>query len=341
MRLGIDSFVPTAASVSPSDRIAQLLEEAEIADAAGVDTFGIGEHHRPDFLASTPATLLAAMAARTSRIRLSSAVTVLSSDDPVRVFQQFATVDLLSKGRAEIIVGRGSFIESYPLFGFDLSQYDELFTERLDLLLAIRDQEQVRWQGRTRAPLTGQGVYPRPERRLPVRIGVGGTPESFARAGRRGLPLTVAIIGGAPRRFRPLVDLYREEYLAAGHPESEMDIAVHSPGFLADSFEEAKAEHFPSWFEMFSRIGAERGWPPTTAAQYEREIASGSLYVGDPSFVADKVLALNEALGGIQGVSFLFGGASHPAMLKSIRLLGDKGKPLVERGLGAALPVGS
>jgi probable LLM family oxidoreductase len=333
MLLGLDSFVPTRADVDGADRMAQLLEEIELADRVGLDVFGIGEHHRPEFLASSPAVILAAAAARTERIRLASAVSVLSSDDPVRLFQQFATVDLISRGRAEIIVGRGSFIESYPLFGFDLENYDELFAEKLDLLLKIREQVQVHWSGRHRSPLTGQGVYPRPvQNPLPIRIGVGGTPQSFVRAGTLGLPLVLAIIGGEPHRFRPLVDMYREAGRKAGHPAERLSVAVHSIGFLADTMEQAAEEFFPSYREVFTRIGRERGWPPVTRAQFDATRGPrGALVVGDPETVAAKIRYVDEVLGGISGMSILLGAGivPHAAMLHAIELLGTKVAPLV------------
>ena len=298
MQIGIDSFVTT--NLKPDDwdtgsdpqRIAELLDEIALADRLGLDVFGIGEHHRPEFLASSPAVLLAAAAARTERIRLVSAVSVLSSDDPIRLFQQFATLDLISGGRAEIIVGRGSFIESYPLFGIDLRQYDTLFAEKLGLLLAAREATHVHWSGSHRPPLGGEGVYPRPmQTPLPVRIGVGGTPASFVRAGTLGLPLVVAIIGGEARRFRPLVDAYREAGRAAGHPPEQLEVGIHSIGYVAETTEQAADEFYPSYHDAFSRIGRERGWPPTNRAQFDAARShAGALLVGDPETVAEKVL---------------------------------------------------
>jgi probable LLM family oxidoreductase len=331
MQIGIDSFVTTRAD--PADRVRDLLDEIELAEQVGLDVFGIGEHHRPEFLASAPAVLLAAAAARTERIRLTSAVTVLSSDDPVRVFQQFATLDLVSRGRAEIVLGRGSFIESYPLFGFDLKDYDALFTEKLDLLLAIRERENVQWSGRHRAPLTGQGVYPRPvQAELPIRIGVGGTPQSFVRAGELGLPLVVAIIGGEPRRFRPLVDLYRQAGRRAGHPAEQLEVGVHSIGFVADTTEEAVETFYPGYVETFTRIGRERGWPPITRAQFDAAIGpGGALVVGSPEVVAGKIIAADSALGGISRMSLLLGAGAvpSPAMTRAIELLGTRVAPMV------------
>src|SRR5215469_9841389 len=272
MQFGIDSFVETSLNPAHGNklqgvaRVRDLLEEIELADQVGLDVFGIGEHHRAEFIASAPAVILAAAAARTKRIGLTSAVSVLSSEDPVRLFQQFATVDLISQGRAEIIVGRGSFIESYPLFGFDLDDYDSLFSEKLELLLKIRESTLVHWSGKHRAALTGQGVYPRPiQNPFPIRVGVGGTPKSFVRAGLLGLPLTVAIIGGEPHRFRPLIDLYRNAWRQSNHP-GEPDVAVHGLGFLADTTQEAADIQWPGYQATFTKIGAERGWGPISRA---------------------------------------------------------------------------
>jgi probable LLM family oxidoreductase len=342
MQLGVDSFVATAKAGPTGDvaRVHELLEQIELADQAGLDVFGIGEHHRPDYVASAPAVLLAAAAVRTQRIRLASAVTVLSSDDPVRVFQQFATVDLLSRGRAEIIVGRGSFIESYPLFGFDLDHYDELFAEKLDLLLKLRAQTQVHWSGRHRAPLTGQGVYPRPlQSSLPVRIGVGGTPQSFVRAGTLGLPLVVAIIGGNPGQFRPLIDAYREAGRRAGHGPERLEVAVHTIGFLADTATAALETFWPAYRDAFGKIGRERGWPPVTRAQFDAATSpSGALMVGDPATVAAKILAMHETLGGFSRLSVLLDNRllAHRELLRAIELLGTSVAPRVRQGLAAS-----
>src|SRR6187402_3121879 len=264
MKIGIDSFVQMGGpELTGAQRAKNLMEEIKLADRVGISTYGIGEHHRVEYLASSPAIFLAAAAAVTEQIRLSSAVTVLSSDDPVRIFQDFATIDLISNGRAEIVVGRGSFIESYPLFGYDTKHYDELFAEKLDLLLKLRDETLVTWQGKHRSSLNGQGVWPRPvQKRLPVRLGVGGTPASFARAGTLGLPLTVAIIGGEPHRFRSFVDLYREAGRRAGHAPEKLDVAVHCIGFIADTNTQAAEEFYPHYSAAFGRIGRERGWPP-------------------------------------------------------------------------------
>jgi probable LLM family oxidoreductase len=355
MQIGIDSFVET--SLDPTNgnilqgvaRVRDLLEEIVLADQVGLDVFGIGEHHRAEFIASAPAVILAAAAARTKRIRLTSAVSVLSSEDPVRLFQQFATLDLISQGRAEIIVGRGSFIESYPLFGFGLDDYDSLFVEKLGLLLKLREKTKVHWSGKHRAALTGQGVYPRPvQNPLPVRIGVGGTPQSFARAGALGLPLVVAIIGGEPRRFRPLIDLYRESGKNAGYgseqdgPTSsrptELDVGIHSIGFVADTTAQAADDFYPSYAELFTRIGRERGWPPITRAQFDASRGpTGALLIGDPESVAEKIVYENKVLGGISGMTMLLNGGMipHRKALHAIELLGTKVAPLVRKELGS------
>ncbi len=273
MQIGVDSFAAayTEASlaVSDSDRLRDLLEQIEHADAVGLDVFGIGEHHRKEYLDSAPPVILGAAAARTKRIRLTSAVTVLSSADPVRVFQSFATLDLLSQGRAEMVVGRGSFIESFPLFGLRLEDYDSLFAEKLDLLLNIRANEQVHWSGQYRPALTGQGVYPRPmQNPLPIWLGVGGTPGSFARAGALGLPLMVAIIGGEPRRFRPLIDLYRETGIQHGYSAEQLKVGVHMLGYIADTTKEAADTFFPGYAKAMTDVGKERGWPPMTRGSF-------------------------------------------------------------------------
>jgi probable LLM family oxidoreductase len=343
MQIGIDSFVETTpdpvtgVTITPVDRVRDLLEEIELADQVGLDVFGIGEHHRKEFVSSAPAILLAAAAARTKRIRLASAVTVLSSDDPVRVFQDFATVDLISQGRAEIVVGRGSFIESYPLFGFDLNDYDALFSEKLELLLKIRENTQVHWSGKHRAPLTGQGVYPRPvQQPLPVRIGVGGTPKSFVRAGSLGLPLSVAIIGGEPHRFRPLIEMYREAGRRAGHPEEQLSVAIHSPGFVADTTARAADDLFPAYAYTFTQIGKERGWPPVTRAQFDATRGpAGALMVGDPEAVAEKILYENEVLGGISRITILLtpGTIPHKKVMHAIELLGTRVAPMLSKEL--------
>jgi probable LLM family oxidoreductase len=343
MQIGIDSFAAvssdpaTGVVLSPELRLNNLLEEMELADQVGVDSFGIGEHHRSDFLDSAPTIILAAAASRTKRIRLSSAVTVLSAADPVRVFQQFATLDLISQGRAEIVVGRGSFIEAYPLFGLDLKDYDSLFAEKLDLLLTIRDSVKVNWSGNHRAALTGQGIYPRPlQQRLPIWLGVGGTPESFARAGMLGLPLMVAIIGGEPHRFRPLVDLYREAGRRAGQPAEQLKVGIHSLGFPGETMEQAADDYYPGYKRMFTEIGKERGWPPVTRGQYDALLGpTGALMVGDVETVVKKMLYLNEALGGLERISFQMTSPAipHATMLRAIEVLGTRVAPLVRTKL--------
>lgn len=340
MQIGIDSFAATdadpvtgAAGRSPERRVADLIEEIERADQVGLDSFGIGEHHRKEYLDSAPVVLLAAGAARTKRIRLASAVTVLSAADPVRVFQEFATLDLVSQGRAEMIVGRGSFIEAFPLFGLALEDYDSLFAEKLDLLLQLRRKERIEWSGQHRPPLTGQGVYPRPlQSPLPVWLGVGGTPESFARAGTLGLPLMVAIIGGQPHRFKPLIDLYREAGQRAGHDPASLKVGLHCLGYVADSDAEAADAFFPGYARAFTKIGKERGWPPTTRSQFDALIApTGALHVGDPDTVSEKLLRTSEALGGIDRFSFQMSVAAlpHKQLMRAIDLLGTEVAPKV------------
>ncbi len=340
IQIGVDTFVATAKAgpVGDVERVRELLEQIELADQVGLDVFGVGEHHRADYVSSAPAVLLAAAAARTKRIRLASAVTVLSSDDPVRVFQQFATVDLISRGRAEMIVGRGSFIESYPLFGFDLSDYDELATEKLELLLKIREQTNVHWSGQHRAALTGQGVYPRPfQQPLPIYIGVGGTPQSAVRAGQLGLPLIVAIIGGQPRQFRPLIELYREAGHRAGHAPEKLTVGIHSIGFLADSTRQAADEFWPAYRDAFGRIGRERGWPAPTRPQFDAQCSpEGALMVGDAPAVAAKIIAEYRAFGGISRMSILLDNRllSHHQIMHAIEILGTQVAPLVKKQLG-------
>src|SRR4030088_1879521 len=316
MEIGIDSFAAahdeSSRAVNESERLRQLIEEIEHADEVGPDVFGIGEHHRKDFLDSAPAIILAAAAARTSRIRLTSAVTVLSSADPVRVFQNFATLDLISQGRAEMVVGRGSFVDSFPLFGFRLEDYDSLFTEKLDLLLEIRDNEFVHWSGKHRPPLTGQGVYPRPlQDPLPIWLGVGGTPGSFAPAGALGLPLMVAIIGGETRRFRPLVDLYREAGRRAGFGPDRLKVGVHALGYVAPTAKEAADDFFPGYLRAFTDIGKERGWSPPTRAQFDAQLTpDGALLIGTPEEIVAKVIRHSEALGGISRLTFMMNAAT-------------------------------
>src|SRR6478736_5214920 len=348
MEIGIDSFA--AASVGNDSEtskksmlaLEQLLQRIEQADKFGLDLFGIGEHHRKEFLDSAPTMILAAAAARTKRIRLTSAVTVLSAADPVRVFQEFATLDLLSHGRAEIVAGRGSFIEAFPLFGLELEDYDSLFAEKLDLLLKIREHTHVHWSGEHRPELTGQGVYPRPlQNPLPVSLGVGGTPSSFIRAGILGLPLMVAIIGGEPHRFRPLIDRYREAGLRAGHSPDQLEVGIHSLGYVADSSTTAEDEFFPGYAQSFTEIGRERGWPPMTRAHFDAQLGpTGALLVGDPETVAEKILRVNKSLGGISRITFQMSVAAlpHPKMLRAIELLGTAVAPIVRNSLASSQP---
>ena len=347
MQIGVDSFaaatVDTAGRVvDPAKHLNELLEAITLADEVGLDVFGIGEHHRSEFLDSAPTVILAAAAARTRRIRLTSAVTVLSAADPVRVFQEFATLDLLSKGRAEMVVGRGSFIEAFPLFGLELEDYDSLFAEKLELLLKIRDNTYVHWSGKHRAPLTGQGVYPRPlQDPLPVWLGVGGTPGSFIRAGTLGLPLMVAIIGGEPHRFRPLIDRYHWAGLRAGHSPEQLKVGVHSLGYVADTSTTAEDEFFPGYARSFTEIGRERGWPPMTRAHFDAQLGpTGALLVGDPETVAEKILRVNESLGGISRLTFQMSVADlpHAKLMRAIELIGTRVAPLVRRALGSATP---
>ena len=330
MEIGIDSFIATK-TTSPAEaslRMREFLTRVEHADQVGFDVFGIGEHHRQEFLDSAPNMVLAAAAARTRNIRLTSAVTVLSAIDPVRAFQSFATLDLISGGRAEMVVGRGSFIEAFPLFGLDLNDYDLLFTENLDLLLTIRDNTHVHWSGQRRAPLTGQGVFPRPmQEKLPIWLGVGGTPKSFARAGALGLPLMIAIIGGQTHRFRPLVDIYREAGRLAGHPPEQLKVGLHCFGYVAESSKQAADEFLPGYIEMMGRIGEERGWQPPTRQQFEAQIGPlGAYFIGEPNEVVDKIHRHSEALGGITRLSFQMdvGGFSHAQLMKSIELIGTR-----------------
>jgi probable LLM family oxidoreductase len=343
VEIGIDSFAAaisdpaTGVTLSPAERLRDLLAEMELADQVGLDVFGIGEHHRAEFLDSAPAIILAAAAARTKKIRLTSAVTVLSAADPVRVFQEFATLDLISGGRAEIVAGRGSFVESYPLFGLELEDYDSLFAEKLELLLAIRENTNVHWSGKHRAALTGQGIYPRPlQNPLPIWVGVGGTPASFVRAGVLGLPLMVAIIGGQPARFRPLVDLYREAGRRAGHAAEKLKVGLHSIGFLADTTEKAADDFFPGYAHTFTEIGKERGWSPTTREQFDSTRGpTGALIIGDAKTVAEKILYINEALGGISRITFQMGVSTvaHEKMMLAIEILGKQVAPIVRKKL--------
>lgn len=350
MQIGLDSFVAvrpdpvTGITPAPAERFRQLLEEIALADRSGLDVFGIGEHHRHDFLDAAPAVILGAAAAITKNIRLASAVTVLSADDPVRVFQDFATIDLLSQGRAEIVAGRGSFVEAYPLFGLDLEDYDSLFREKLELLLKIRAENPVHWRGRHRSELNGAGVFPRPlQSELPIWLGVGGTPASFVRAGELGLPLMVAIIGGEPHRFRPLIDLYRRAGAKAGHAAAKLRVGLHMLGYVADTAQKAADEFFPGYARAFTEIGKERGWPPVTRRQFDALLGpTGALLVGDPDVVAEKIRGVDSALGGVDRLTFQMSVASlpHDRMLHAIELLGTRVRPQFQAG-GPDLSPGS
>ncbi|MGI9586349.1 MAG: LLM class flavin-dependent oxidoreductase [Acidimicrobiia bacterium] len=342
MEVGIDSFAarppgdPTMGPESSRSALAQLLERIEFADRIGLDVFGIGEHYRAEFLDSAPPVILAAAAARTSRIRLTSAVSVLGTADPVRLFQSFSTLDLISGGRAEMVVGRGSSIESFPLFGLDLNDYDALFAEKLGLLLTLREDEVVNWQGKFRPALNDQPIYPRPyQDRIPIWLGVGGTPASFARAGALGLPLMVAVIGGETHRFRPLVDLYREAGEEAGHSPDDLRVGLHSLGYVGETTEDAVADFFPGHARTFTKLGRERGFPPVTRAGFDAQSGpTGAYLVGGPEEVAEKILRHSEALGGISRVTFQMDSAelSHEQLLRSFELIGTEVAPLVKAG---------
>jgi probable LLM family oxidoreductase len=339
MEIGIDSFAAAPEGFENDIRqdnaraLAELLDRIEQADKAGVDIFGIGEHYRKEFLDSAPSIILAAAAARTSRIRLTSAVTVLSSADPVRTFQNFSTIDLISNGRAEMVVGRGSFIESFRLFGFNLQDYDTLFLEKLNLLLKIRDNEIVNWSGEFRSELVNQAIYPRPlQRPLPIWLGVGGTPASFIRAGTLGLPLMIAVIGGETHRFRRLVDLYKKAGEKAGHEPEKLKVGLHSLGYVAEDSKEAIERYYPGYAKTFTRIGKERGWPTVTRNRFDAQTGKlGALVIGNPEEVAEKILRHSKALGGISRFSFQMdnAGLSHTQLMKSIELIGKNVSPLV------------
>jgi probable LLM family oxidoreductase len=334
MEIGVYTFADLTSDIGPEQRLRNLMEEIELADQVGLEIFGVGEHHRPDYAVSTPAVVLAAAAVKTKRIRLTSAVTVLSSDDPVRVFQEFSTVDLLSGGRAEIMAGRGSFIESYPLFGYDLDDYDVLFSEKLDLLLKLREGERVTWSGTTRAPLANLGVYPRPvQQQLPIWIAVGGTPQSGARAGKLGLPLALAIIGGEPERFAPLIELYRESGRRAGHPPERLKVSINSHAFVADTSQAASEIFYPPYAEVMSRIGRERGWPPTTRPQFEAmRSPRGALLVGSAQEVIDKIMFEHRIFRHDRFLAQMaLGGMPHDKVLRAIELLGTEVAPVVRR----------
>jgi len=339
MQVGIDSFaafhVDTKKSISSSERLQRLVEQIEYADQIGLDVFGVGEHHRRGFLDSAPAVILGAAAARTKHIRLTSAVTVLSAVDPVRIFQEFATLDLLSGGRAEMVVGRGSFIEAFPLFGLKLDDYDSLFSEKLELLLKIRENEHVNWSGKYRPALTGQGIYPRPlQNPLPIWIGVGGTPESFVRAGILGLPLMVAIIGGQTPSFKPLIDLYREAGKRAGHLPHNLNVGIHSLGYVAESTPEAVDDFFPGYVHSMNEIGKERGWSPITRRDFEAQLGpNGALLIGNPEEVTEKIIRHSQALGGISRFTFMMNPASlpHEKLMRATELIGSRIAPVLHK----------
>jgi probable LLM family oxidoreductase len=338
--LGVYSFVErtadpvTGRAISPEARLRDLLEEIELADQVGLDVYGIGEHHRPEYVASSPAVILAAAAARTKRIRLSSAVTVLSSDDPVRVFQDFATLDLLSSGRAEITAGRGSFIESFPLFGYDLREYDSLFSEKLELLLKLRESERVSWSGRHRASLEDAGVYPRPvQHPLPVWIAVGGTPQSAVRAGTLGLPMALAIIGGMPERFVPFVDVYRQSWARAGHDPATLRLSINSHGFISPDSSAAADIAYPPFAAVMNAIGRERGWSGMTRRDFDAQTGPrGAFVVGDPRTVAEKILFEHELFGNSRfTLQLTVGSIPHRHVLRAIELFGTEVAPIVRR----------
>jgi probable LLM family oxidoreductase len=343
MELGIYTFAEvgpdplTGKAVNVHERVRNLMEEIELADQVGLDVYAVGEHHRPDYAASAPAVILGAAAERTKTIRLSSAVTVLSSDDPVRVFQAFATVDLLSGGRAEIMAGRGSFIESFPLFGYDLRLYDELFAEKLDLLLKLNAQEKITWRGQHRPAIENLGVYPRPvQAKLPIWIAIGGTPESIARAARLGLPMALAIIGGSPDRFAPHVRYYRESWAEAGHDVTKLQVGINSHTFIADTSQQAADQFYPSYADTMSRIGRERGWSPMTPGQYAHmRSPEGSLLVGSPQQVIDKILYEHELFGHTRFLAQMtVGTIPHGQVMRSIELFGTQVAPTVRKALG-------
>jgi probable LLM family oxidoreductase len=343
MQLGIYTFAEatpdsaTGRMVSPAERLHDLMEEIALADAVGLDVFGVGEHHRLDFVVSAPAVVLAAAAERTKHIKLTSAVTVLSSDDPVRVYQQYATLDLLSGGRAEIMAGRGSFIESFPLFGYDLTDYDALFAEKLELLLRIREREHVTWSDGLRPPLAGQGVYPRTRPDIPIWIAVGGTPQSVVRAATLGLPMALAIIGGEPERFKPFAELYREAARRAGHDPRELPLGINSHGFIGDTTEAAVEASYAPFTETMNRIGRERGWPPSGRAHFDTSRAlHGANFVGSPQEVIDKILFQHEIF---HHDRFLMqmsvGTVEHKKVMRSIELFGTVVAPAVRKAVGS------
>jgi probable LLM family oxidoreductase len=343
MELGIYTFAEmtpdpeTGKTVTAHQRIRDLMEEIELAEQVGLDVFAVGEHHRPDFAVSAPAVILGAAAVKTKRIKLSSAVTVLSSDDPVRVFQDFATVDLLSDGRAEIMAGRGSFVESFPLFGYDLSAYDELFAEKLELLIGLNESEKVTWKGKHRPSINNLGVYPRPyQSKLPIWIAIGGTPESVARAATLGLPMALAIIGGSPERFAPYIQYYRDTALSAGHDVNALGVGINSHAYVSDTSQKAADEFYPSYAHLMTRIGRERGWPPMTREHFEQMRApQGSLLVGSPQQVIDKILYEYELFKNTRFLAQMsVGTMPHEKVMRSIELFGTHVAPVVKKAVG-------
>lgn len=324
----------SGAMVSPVQRLRDLVESVELADQVGLDVFGLGEHHRSEYLASSPLVILGAIAERTRRIRLSTAVTVLSSDDPVRVFQDFATLDLLSGGRAEIMAGRGSFIESFPLFGYNLGDYDQLFAEKLELLLKLGESERITWSGQHRPALDNLGIYPRPlQTKMPVWIAVGGTPQSVARAGMLGLPLAIAIIGGLPEHFVPLVELYRRAARQAGHDPAQLELSINSHGFIADDSKQASDDAYPATIAVMNKIGRERGWPPMSRQQFEASTTlRGANFVGDPQRVIEKILYQHQLFGHTRFlIQLSVGTMPHGKMMRAIELLGTQIAPVVRK----------
>jgi probable LLM family oxidoreductase len=339
MELGLYTFADVSVErgpgrIGPHERLRNLMEEIELADQVGLDVFGLGEHHRPDYAASAPAVILAAAAERTRRIRLTSAVTVLSSDDPVRVFQQFSTLDLLSSGRAEIMAGRGSFIESFPLFGYDLGDYDALFDEKLDLLVKLSESERVTWSGTLRAPMHDRGVYPRPyQAKLPIWIAVGGTPQSVVRAATLGLPLALAIIGGQPARFVPFFELYRDVARRAGHDPEKLGTSLNVHGFVGETTQQAADDFYGPQAEVMNRIGRERGWGPTSRAYFDQARSpQGALFVGDPETVAEKIIAQHRLFRNSRFLlQMAIGEMPHAKIMNAIELYGTKVAPIVRR----------
>lgn len=345
MQFGVCSFADlgvhpvTGDATNPYQRIQNLLEEVELADQSGLEVFALGEHHRPDYAVSSPAVILAAAAVKTKNIRLSSGVTVLSSDDPVRVFQSFATVDLLSRGRAEIMAGRGSFIESFPLFGYKLEDYDELFTEKLNMLMQINNGETISWKGKHTQSINNRSVYPRPfQSKLPIWVAVGGTPESVVRAADLGLPMMLAIIGGLPARFAPYTRLYRDVYTKAGHPAADFQLGINSHTYIADTSQQAADEFYPPYADVMSRIGRERGWPGMNRQQFDASTGpEGALLVGSPQQVIDKILYEHELFGHTRFLAQMsIGAIAHKKVLHSMELFTTQVIPAVRKALGTA-----